>query len=181
VPAALFALAGLTVMGLLLGLRSRRPKSVAAPLPPERPTGRPLTASSRGGKAATDSADDPPDTVFSRMELGVETVERTVFLREEASLEVVSGPARGRVFALSSASATSLGRARANDVVIDDEAISGQHLRIRPEDGRFVLHDLGSTNGTKVNDKKVQKHALADGDLIRLGDTSLRFRLSQKR
>jgi len=179
VPAVLFALAGLIVAGLLLGLRGRREKPGLVPLPPERPTGRPAAPAPRKGKPPSTEDDAPPETVFSRMELGVETVERTVFLREEASLEVTSGSARGRVFPLSSASATSLGRARANDVVIEDEAISGQHLRIRPEEGRFVLHDLGSTNGTKVNDRKVAKHTLQDGDLIRLGDTALRFRLTQ--
>ena len=72
-----------------------------------------------------------------------------------------------------------MGRARANDVVLEDEAISGQHMRIRPEDGRFVLHDLGSTNGTRVNERRVSRHPLQDGDVIRVGDTSLRFRLSQ--
>ena len=52
-------------------------------------------------------------------------------------------------------------------------------MRIRPEDGRFVLHDLGSTNGTRVNDRRISRHPLEDGDVIRVGDTCLRFRLSQ--
>ena len=104
-----------------------------------------------------------------------------MLLREQAVLEISGGPGKGRVFPLSPASATSVGRARANDVVLDDEAISGQHMRIRPEDGRFVLHDLGSTNGTRVNDRRISQHALHDGDVIRVGDTSLRFRLAQDR
>jgi hypothetical protein len=135
----------------------------------------------KGAHSGTGAPVDEPATVFSRMELGSETVERTVLLREQAVLEITAGPGKGRVFPLSGQSATSVGRARANDVVLEDESISAQHMRIRPEDGRFVLHDLGSTNGTRVNDRRVSRHPLEDGDLVRVGDTCLRFRLSQGR
>ena len=85
------------------------------------------------------------------------------------------------MFPLSSESATSVGRARANDIALEDEAVSGQHFRVRPEEGGFVLHDLGSTNGTRVNERRVSRHGLQDGDVIRIGDTSLRFKLAQGR
>jgi pSer/pThr/pTyr-binding forkhead associated (FHA) protein len=113
--------------------------------------------------------------------MGDEAVERTVFLHEYPVLQITAGPLKGRVFPLSLESATSVGRARANDVVLEDEAISAQHLRIRPEEGRFVVHDLGSTNGTRVNERKVSRHVLQEGDVIRVGDTSLRFRVAQSR
>jgi pSer/pThr/pTyr-binding forkhead associated (FHA) protein len=44
-----------------------------------------------------------------------------------------------------------------------------------------VLHDLKSTNGTLVNDQKVSRHILSEGDVIRIGETSLQFRLESRR
>jgi pSer/pThr/pTyr-binding forkhead associated (FHA) protein len=52
---------------------------------------------------------------------------------------------------------------------------------VRPEDGRFVVHDLRSTNGTLVNEKKVSRHVLEEGDVIGIGETSLQFRREMKR
>ncbi len=55
------------------------------------------------------------------------------------------------------------------EVVLDDTKISGEHARIRMEQGQFVLYDLASTNHTYVNDQPIQKHVLHDGDQIKLG------------
>ncbi len=184
VAGLLFGLAAI-VVAILVVLARRRPPprrtnsratGTAAGVPARAAT-RPVASASPVGTAAKDE----PATVFARLELGNEAVEQTVYLREQAVLEITTGPGKGRVFPLSTHSATSMGRARANDVALEDEAISAQHMRIRPEDGRFVLHDLGSTNGTRVNERRITTHALTDGDVIRVGDTSLRFRLSQGR
>jgi pSer/pThr/pTyr-binding forkhead associated (FHA) protein len=92
-------------------------------------------------------------------------------------LVVTAGARLGNVFPLSRGSTISVGRARANDIVLDDVAVSSQHCRIRPEDDRFVVHDLDSTNGTRVNDRRVKKHVLAEGDVIQIGETRLTFRM----
>ncbi|PDV98107.1 FHA domain-containing protein [Candidatus Chloroploca asiatica] len=55
------------------------------------------------------------------------------------------------------------------EIVLDDAKISGEHARIRFEQGRYILFDLASTNHVYVNNQEVQKHALRDGDLIKLG------------
>jgi pSer/pThr/pTyr-binding forkhead associated (FHA) protein len=55
--------------------------------------------------------------------------------------------------------------------------VSSQHCRIRPDGDRFVLQDLESTNGTRVNDRRVKKHVLAEGDVIQIGETKLEFRM----
>ncbi|HVD78839.1 MAG TPA: FHA domain-containing protein, partial [Vicinamibacteria bacterium] len=69
-----------------------------------------------------------------------------------------------------------------NDIVLnEDVAVSSEHCRIRPEDGKFVLHDLKSTNGTFVNDRKVTRQALTEGDTIQVGETYLQFRLEHRR
>ena len=120
-------------------------------------------------------------TVLARMNTTEEYLEKTVTLREKSVLAVTRGPGLGKVFALARETTTSLGRARANDIVLEDVAVSSQHCRIRLEQGRFVLHDLKSTNGTLVNDQKVTRHALSEGDVIRIGETSLQFRLESLR
>lgn len=71
---------------------------------------------------------------------------------------------------------TKIGRnGQRNDHPIDDGAVSEEHLSIRHRDGEFVLTDLDSINGTKVNGKDVARHTLEDKDVIRIGDTELVF------
>ncbi len=120
-------------------------------------------------------------TVLSRMDDGGERIERTMLLPERPLITVTRGPRKGEVFPLSVDSAICIGRARANDVVLEDEAVSGQHCRIRPERGRFVLHDLQSTNGTLANGRRIERHRLEEGDVIQVGETSLLFRRDRKR
>jgi pSer/pThr/pTyr-binding forkhead associated (FHA) protein len=61
-------------------------------------------------------------------------------------------------------------------VSFDDSNVSRQHAEIRPEGDGFVLADLGSTNGTKVNGARITRHRLVDGDRITLGATIIEFR-----
>jgi Protein of unknown function (DUF3662)/FHA domain len=70
----------------------------------------------------------------------------------------------------------SIGRLPESDVQIADPGASRQHARIlRREDG-FVLVDLGSTNGTLVNDELAHERRLEDGDRITIGNAVLEFR-----
>lgn len=69
-----------------------------------------------------------------------------------------------------------LGRAPDCDVCLESLGISRRHAELREEHGAVVLHDLGSSNGTHLNDQRLaQPQALKDGDLIRLGQLLLRF------
>ncbi|RMG11656.1 MAG: FHA domain-containing protein [Deltaproteobacteria bacterium] len=61
------------------------------------------------------------------------------------------------------------------DLPIDDDGASRHHASIVHHQGRFVLHDLGSTNGTRVNGDPVTRHVLEDGDRIEIGETTLVF------
>jgi len=92
-----------------------------------------------------------------------------------ASLTVLTGVSR--TYPLDRAVVT-LGRLPESDVVLADAGASRQHARIRRGDGAFVLTDLGSTNGTLVNDERVSERALQDGDRITIGETVLEFRVS---
>lgn len=62
-----------------------------------------------------------------------------------------------------------IGRKPDNDLVIDDPAVSGHHALIFSEEGAFFIEDLGSTNGTFVNDTKIQKEKLKTSDCIVVG------------
>lgn len=70
-----------------------------------------------------------------------------------------------------------IGRHPANDIVIENMGISGQHAKIeKSDDGEFYLVDKGSTNGTKLNGKKITKQQiLKHGDNIGLFKHTLRF------
>lgn len=68
-----------------------------------------------------------------------------------------------------------IGRAATNDIVIDDQAVSREHaVFFRNGDGAFIIENKG-TNGTFVNHLQVDQAELAAGDLITIGDTTLRF------
>jgi hypothetical protein len=70
-----------------------------------------------------------------------------------------------------------IGRLPECDIVISDPGASRRHATITREDGgEYVLTDLGSTNGTIVNDEPVGEHVLSDGDRITIGNTVLEFR-----
>jgi len=69
----------------------------------------------------------------------------------------------------------SLGRDPANTVAIDSQNVSRRHARIVGRRHHKVVVDLGSTNGTYVNDARVKERTLQSGDLIRLGDSIFKF------
>lgn len=71
-----------------------------------------------------------------------------------------------------------LGRSRQCDVVLGDPNISRQHAELRPRGGSWVLTDLGSTNGSRINGHPVERsEVVRPGDEIELGATTLRFEL----
>lgn len=69
-----------------------------------------------------------------------------------------------------------IGRSHGADLVLPDALISRQHARIRVVDGQAVIEDLESTNGIVVNGEQVHRVPLAPGDVITLGDYSIRVR-----
>src|SRR3990167_7327096 len=70
---------------------------------------------------------------------------------------------------------TVIGRSREVDVLLADPAVSREHAVICREGGRFVLEDLGSANGTKLNGAAVERATLSEGDLIQIGDSVIIF------
>jgi hypothetical protein len=71
-----------------------------------------------------------------------------------------------------------LGRSRQCDVVLNDPNVSRRHAEIRPRGGSWVLTDLGSTNGCRINGRRIDgSEVIRSGDELELGETSLRFEL----
>jgi pSer/pThr/pTyr-binding forkhead associated (FHA) protein len=70
-----------------------------------------------------------------------------------------------------------VGRSRDCDLVLDDPNVSRRHAEVRRENGHWVIADLGSTNGLKVNGRRVGEAALQPGDEITLGLSRLSFEL----
>jgi len=66
-----------------------------------------------------------------------------------------------------------IGRAPDNGLVLFDGRVSRHHARLYGRRGALLLADLGSTNGSWVNDRRVDEMALGEGDQIRVGDTIL--------
>ena len=72
---------------------------------------------------------------------------------------------------------TDIGRAQGNNVVLQSGSVSRQHARIREEAGEYRVVELGSANGTFVNDQKVADPVvLQDGDRVRFGEVEFVFR-----
>jgi transcriptional regulator with PAS, ATPase and Fis domain len=90
-----------------------------------------------------------------------------------ARLIIIAGPSRGQVIELDQP--VSIGRDQSSSRLIPDLALSRRHCEVTSKDGRLILHDLESLNGTIVNGVPVRTHALADGDQIRIGDSALIF------
>lgn len=91
-------------------------------------------------------------------------------------LIVRSGRRTGREFNLIS-KGLAIGRARANEVRLEDASVSRHHAVIRLARGRFFLQDQDSTGGTFVNGRRVSATRLKDGDLIQIGSTEFEFRV----
>jgi hypothetical protein len=69
-----------------------------------------------------------------------------------------------------------IGRLAGSEIEIQDSGASRRHAEIRRQGGDFVIVDLGSTNGTLVNESPVSEQRLEDGDRITIGRTVLEFR-----
>jgi diguanylate cyclase (GGDEF)-like protein len=75
-----------------------------------------------------------------------------------------------------------VGRSAECDVRIEDPSVSRRHARIvRDDEKGYVLHDLGSRNGTTIRGLRITRHRLADGDVISFGPATFRFGLARDR
>lgn len=91
-------------------------------------------------------------------------------------LEILNGGFEGMTYDLA-AEEIVIGRNPTTDITLLDEGISREHALVLfdEEAPGYVIEDLASTNGTKVNGKRVRSAPLAEGDEIQIGQTLFRF------
>ena len=128
-----------------------------------------------------DKRDDVSETVLDpsqapkRMKAGLVPAGTGLYLRIE------EGPDQGKIFELSAGGVYTIGREGA-DIALDDSKVSRKHAELGlygPE--AWVVRDLHSTNGTSLNGRRVDDRAnLKHWDLIKIGDTRLRFAIVEK-
>jgi len=93
---------------------------------------------------------------------------------KEACLVVIYGLELGKKFNLNRPQII-IGRSSKADIQIDQEAVSRNHCKIINTGNAIMLRDMGSTNGTYVNDEMIDEYVLRDGDFIKIGRTIFKF------
>jgi two-component system, cell cycle response regulator len=92
-----------------------------------------------------------------------------------AALVLIHGEELGRKYDLASES-FSVGRSSKNDLQVDQDSVSRVHAIFSLQKGKVVVGDAGSTNGTYVNDERIQgDHRLKNGDLVKIGRNIFKF------
>lgn len=86
----------------------------------------------------------------------------------------MSDSIKGRKFEIESGR-TTIGRNSNNHIVLDDGTVSSQHCYISHRGGRYILHDLNSTNGTKLNYELVGEAELKGKQIVQVGSIELMF------
>jgi serine/threonine protein kinase len=92
---------------------------------------------------------------------------------------VTAGPDKGRTFPLPSGTTVQVGRSQSTTAQLNDPAVSRVHFKVEVGPERAVLHNL-SAQGTLVNGKPATERELKAGDVIRLGNTELRYVIAEQ-
>lgn len=90
------------------------------------------------------------------------------------TIQVLDGADRGRTFD-GLVPPITIGREEGNVIQLNDERVSRFHLKIQQDQGKVILTDLDSTNGTRVNGEDTRLHVLQAGDLISVGRSTLLY------
>jgi Protein of unknown function (DUF3662)/FHA domain len=144
---------GLGEFGIQTRVVSPEHQDRSQPEPPEAPSGRTMIYSTAGRVA--------------------EPLEERARARQDTALLLTGG----KRVVVGSGGAT-MGRSRQCDLMLDDPNVSRTHAEVRARGGSWVLTDLGSTNGTRLNGRRVEgSEVLKPGDKIELGTSQITFEL----
>ena len=86
----------------------------------------------------------------------------------------LQGSSKGELFTL--APVTIIGTTPDCNICLNDKFMSSKHAEIKAENGMWILRDSGSTNGTYVNTRRVDRHELVDNDFIKFGSAMCKFK-----
>ncbi len=90
-------------------------------------------------------------------------------------LKVVEGPETGNSLSLSGRTRVVIGRRVNTDLQILDPGISGKHCEVCADDAGYIVRDLGSSNGTFLNGRQIEKETLRDSDVIHVGHSAIQY------
>jgi hypothetical protein len=156
-------LAGLILLAIGFALFSKKPQPEPQPMPMPMPM--PAAAPPPQIQAAPAQANKTMAINISSGD-GVPVV---------GWLVPINGPQQFQTFKLF-AGVTKVGNTHGAHIVINDGFMSGEHAHIAMSPNGFTLIDNGSTNGTFVNERRVQRHELIDNDVIKFGKTDCKFK-----
>src|SRR4051812_15140016 len=96
---------------------------------------------------------------------------------EQACLVLIypAGPDLGRRYELLGSAEVVIGRGADCDILIDRDSVSRRHARVARVGATWQVQDLGSTNGSYVNDNQISQVVLRDGDLLKIGNAIFKF------
>jgi hypothetical protein len=149
------------------------PAPVSAPAPPA-PAPPPPVVPAAAAAVVAEALVPETDVAMARERPTGPAFELSVNIRPR--LIVVSSPSLGPGSEYALEAGMTLGRSRSNGIPISDQFASHMHARVFPHGHFFYIEDLGSTNGTFVNGRRIEEQAqLKVHDEIRLGETTLRY------
>jgi hypothetical protein len=134
-----------------------------------------LTADPEGEMPQVSTREPSDDDLFSTRALSADTAERLGLASSGVRLVVLDDSGAPREHISITRAPITIGRLSSNDVVLSDPNVSRRHAELRRDAGRWVLVDLGSTNGTLVNGKLARHHELEHGDRLSFGTSELLF------
>lgn len=104
-------------------------------------------------------------------ESGYHVLREDDFVLDNLILSVLEGPQKGQT--LSGPLPCVLGR-KDSDIIVADPLVSKKHAAMQVVNGKLVLEDLNSTNGTTVNNKRISQQVIVLGDIIGMGSTNMK-------
>jgi len=117
---------------------------------------------------------DDSTIVITDIKAALDTADKEAMNKPPALL-VVGGDLNGTLFDLVH-DETVIGRSAENTIVLEFQGISRQHLKVHNKENQVTLTDLGSKNGTYLNNKKLEGSILLNrGDIIKIGSIALKF------
>src|SRR3954467_9141054 len=161
------------------------PSPVAAAAAPMPPSPSPLSAAMATPLPVTTGSAPPPEPMDGHPTIPVRTladqglvpaaaIDAPVPSQPPARLVVMTTPFSGQEYVLDRASVV-IGRTQENDIVLNHKSISRHHAKLIRDGDRYVVVDLESANGVRVNGAEYERVELQSGDIVELGHVRIRF------
>lgn len=119
-------------------------------------------------------AQKQPGSDTTRVRVSTQSGSPPLPSRYRASVAILSGYAEGMEYPVTK-TCTTIGRDATSDIMVRDPLASRCHASILFENGKFLLKDMGSTNGTLFRGRPITQEELRNTDRFMIGDTTLQF------